>query len=62
MAWNWALFGFVCASIGALIGCLMMALAVAARDEPRAWADREPLVDEADDEPDELDELDDVED
>lgn len=56
-----------CVFLGALIGMFCMALAVAARDNPRLWAIagaegvREPLVDETD-EPDDLDDLDDAED
>jgi len=31
----WALFGFICAMVGAVLGVLMLALCVAARDNPR---------------------------
>jgi hypothetical protein len=31
----WALFGFICAMVGAVLGFLMLALCVAARDNPR---------------------------
>jgi hypothetical protein len=37
----WALFGFICAMVGAVLGFLMLALCVAARDNPRMQGEGE---------------------